>query len=91
MARQRKGGSFYEQQRVPYIGETVWLLDHLAGKATQGTVTMVSNIDNRGLSNTYIHVSTPQGGLHSNIASVFDHKPRRQTRTDEFGEFKAWI
>lgn len=60
-------------------------------KPRKGKVTLVTNIDNKGLANTYIDIETDKGTkYHASIGQVFDHKPKQVKKTDQYGEVTVW-
>jgi len=83
-------GSYLENDRLPKIGEKVFILHGFNRKVVSGVVANVWDIDHKGLANTYIDVSTKLGRLHTSIESVFDHKPRLVKHIDSFGEIEVW-
>ena len=88
-----KDGSYLQNNRMPKVGEKVWILAGQMSpyKVVEGKITMVSNIDQRGLGNTYVDVAGKDGKTHHiNVSMLFDHKPKRVKVTDQFGETTVW-
>lgn len=78
--------------KMPKEGEVVWFLSgQVNQKPMNGTVVRITNIDRKGLSNTYMDIEVDGVVHHVNIAQVFDHKPNLRTVKDEYGETKRWV
>ncbi len=73
------------------INQRVWILaGQFADKPMQGIILSVSNIDNKGINNTYCDIKTEYGLKHTNINQIFNHKPKRVIKKDCFGNYTTW-
>lgn len=89
-------GSFLKNNKFPRINQNVWFLttnEHFKEEIMQGKVIKISNIDNRGMGNSYIdiEVKDSKDKKHIPIIHVFDHKPKKKEIVDEFGKVKIWV
>ncbi len=88
-------GSYLENKKLPKEGDIVYFLftkkDSLDQKIAKGKIERVNNIDNKGLSNTYLDINSGGRNFHVNIDQVFDHKPKYTELEDQFGKFKKWV
>ena len=85
-------GSFLDNKNLPKLNQKVWFLSGMFGdKPEQGTIIRITNIDNKGLSNTSVDLKTPKGEKHVNIMLIFDHKPQKHKVNDEYGEVSKWV
>jgi hypothetical protein len=84
-------GSVLSQGKVPKIGEKVFGLVGFDAKPVEGVVVSVNNIDNKGLSNTYVDFKTETGKTyHSNVSQLFRHKPKKVEKQDQYGKVSVW-
>jgi len=84
-------GSYLDNQKIPKEGQKVWITVGLGmGEVIEGKVVRVTNIDRKGLANTYLDVETSKGIQHVNVMSVFDHKPKKVMRQDAYGKVAVW-
>lgn len=98
MARQtmRRAGSYLEYGVEPKEGSTVWTLiyknqESLKLTPVRGVIERRTNIDERGIGNTYFDIRLKDDRLiHTSISQVFDHKPRMAAFEDSFGTFHKW-
>ena len=87
-----KSGSYLDIGKKPKEGDKVWIIIvGMTEKLIHGIITRVSNIDNRGLANTYAEVSVDENSsYHVAINQMYDHKPKKVKKTDEYGEVTVW-
>lgn len=85
-------GSYHDQGRCPAVGAQVWARIGMFGdEVAAAEVVTVTNIDGRGLGNTYMDVRLADGSIrHVSISSVYDHKPRQVRIVDAFGPVTVW-
>lgn len=84
-------GSFLDQGRCPQLGETVWaLIGQTDARPVAGVVSLISDIDRRGLGNTYLDVQAEGRTYHVPLMVVFNHRPRRVQIVDAFGPVRIW-
>jgi hypothetical protein len=83
-------GSYFDQGRIPKEGEKVWaLVGQINQKAVQGTVSRADRTYHGG--HYHCDVQTAKGSTHRVSTDVmFDHRPKRVKRRDEFGEVTVW-
>jgi len=87
-------GNLLENNIMPEVGMEVWAL--IGSKRTfrdipkKGVIKRVSNIDNRGLGNTYCDIDINGENRHQPIICIFDHKPKYVEIEDCFGKVKIW-
>lgn len=85
-------GSFLDNKKIPKLNQNVWFLSGMFGDIPKkGKVLDISDIDRKGLSNTYLEIETSKEKKHVNIMLVFDHKPKKTKIKDEYGELTKWI
>lgn len=84
-------GSFLGNNKLPKEGQSVWALVGFDRKPVQGTIISITNIDKKGLANTYLDLQVKNKKYHVNINDIFDHKPKQKKITDEFGEVTVWV
>ena len=85
-------GSFLDNKILPKLNQNVWILSGQFGDIPlQGIIKNISNIDKKGLSNTYVDVQTKKGIKHVNIDQIFDHKPIKTKIKDKFGVTSKWM
>ncbi len=83
-------GSFLDNKRIPKQGQAVYALVGFERKVVKGTVTKLSNIDQKGLANTYLDINAKGKNYHVDISQVYDHKPKQVKTKDEYGEVTIW-
>jgi hypothetical protein len=86
-------GSYLDNKLLPKEGAIVFVLVGSMSpfKVMKGKVSTLSNIDNKGLNNTYMDILLDNGKInHVHISMVFDHKPKQEKVTDEYGETTVW-
>lgn len=84
-------GSYLDNQQVLKLGSEVWILTgQFADNPQKGMIKRIDNIDNKGLANTYVDVDVNGKIYHTNVAQVFDHKPKLVQVKDEYGFVKRW-
>ena len=77
--------------KTPKIGDCFFALVGFNPRVIHGKVINVTNIDNKGISNTYVDLKDNTGqNLHVNIMCLYDHKPELIEIEDEFGTVKIW-
>lgn len=82
-------GSFFDQRRIPREGEKVWVLvGQIDQKPMQGTISRVERTYHGG--HYYCDIQTAKGIRHAASDQIFDHRPKRVKRRDEFGEVAVW-
>jgi len=85
----RNKGSFFDQRRIPKEGEKVWaLVGQVDQKPIQGTISRVERTYHGG--HYYCEVQTAKGAKRVSSDLIFDHRPKRTKRRDEFGEVTVW-
>lgn len=85
-----KKGSFLDNKKLPKEGQKVWALVGFDRKIVQGTVKKLSNIDQKGLANTYLDLDVKGKNYHLDISQIYDHKPKQVKTKDEYGEVTIW-
>ena len=83
-------GSFLDNQKLPKVGQTLYALVGFDRKVVKGKVIKLSNIDQKGLSNTYLDIDSNGKKYHIDISQVFDHKPKQVKTKDEYGDVTIW-
>jgi len=83
-------GSFLQNKKMPKEGQEVYALIGFDKKIVKVKILRLTNIDNKGLANTYMDVTDGKKNYHINIDAIYDHKPKLVTKTDEYGEVKVW-
>lgn len=84
-------GSYLDNKKMPREGQQVYILaGQMADKVVKGTIRKITNIDQKGLANTYFEIEANGKNHHVNIAQVYDHKPKRVKTKDEYGEVTIW-
>lgn len=85
-------GSFLDNKKIPKENQVVYFLSGSIApfKILKGIIKSITNIDQKGLSNTYFDIESNNKLFHVNIGSVFDHKPKQIEIEDEFGKIKIW-
>lgn len=93
LLNEKSGGSYLDNQKLPKEGDVVYVMTSRLGigNPKKGIVKNITNIDNRGLSNTYLDIDVNGSLRHVNLMLVYDHKPKQVTKKDEFGEIKTWV
>ncbi len=91
----KETGSLCENGRLPKVGQAVWALVTIGRtieeKPRRGYVMSVTNIDNRGLSNTYCDIGLASGKrVHVSISQIYGHKPKMVEIVDEYGPVSVW-
>jgi hypothetical protein len=85
-------GSYLDNIQLPKEGQIVYFLKgQIAAKPIKGKIVTITNIDKKGLSNTYLDIEVNSRIYHTNISQVFDHLPKYQELSDEYGSYKKWI
>lgn len=82
-------GSYVQNNRKPREGDEVWFLSgQFASKPLKGKVIRIDTVERSG----WVYVSIVSDGkeYRTNLAEVFDHKPKLVEVTDEFGTTKVW-
>lgn len=87
--KERKG-SFLDNQKLPKEGQTVYAIVGFNNKIVKGKVTRLTNIDNKGLSNTYLNIDVNGKNYHLSIDQIYDHIPKKVKIKDEYGETTIW-
>ena len=83
-------GSYLDNKRMPKEGDTVYALVGFDRKVVKGKVMKVSNIDQKGLANTYLDIDVNGKNYHLDVSQIFDHKPKKVKTKDEYGEVTIW-
>jgi|AntAceMinimDraft_18_1070375.scaffolds.fasta_scaffold01581_15 hypothetical protein len=83
-------GSYLDKQVIPIVGDIVWALIGFVEKVVKGKIVSISDIDRKGLANTYIDIISKGKKYHVNTMSIFDHKPKRVKKKDRYGEVIIW-
>jgi hypothetical protein len=83
-------GSYLENKKMPKEGDIVYFLQGFNQKVMKGKIVNVTNIDKKGLANTYVDVESGGKNYHNNIHQIYDHKPKKVIKTDDYGEVKIW-
>ena len=83
-------GSYLDNKKMPKEGDTVFALVGFDRKVVKGTITKISNIDQKGLSNTYLDLNVNGKNYHLDISQIYDHKPKQMKKKDEYGEVTVW-
>jgi len=85
-------GSYLEKKKMPKEGETVYALLSMPTKIIKAKILRITNIDNKGLGNTYMDVQElgTNKTLHLSIDQIYDHKPKQTEIEDEYGKVKVW-
>jgi hypothetical protein len=85
----KRKGSFFDQGRTPKEGEKVWaLVGQVDQKPIKGTILRVERTYHGG--HYYCDVQTAKGVKRVSSDLLFDHRPKRVKRTDQFGEVTVW-
>ena len=82
--------NYLNQNKVPKINDKVYALVGFDACIIQGTISTITNIDNKGLSNTYVDIQTGNLKYHVNIGCIFDHLPIKITIQDDYGKLQVW-
>jgi exosome complex RNA-binding protein Csl4 len=86
-----KKGSYLDIKRLPKEGDKVYAVVGFNQKIIQGTIVDITNIDRKGFANIYVEVEDKNSKkYHLAINQIFDHKPKKETIKDEYGETKVW-
>lgn len=80
-------GSYLDKKKTPKEGDLVYFLHGFNNEIKRGKIIKLSNIDNKGLANTYMDI---EGGYHTSIDRIYDHKPKKVKVKDEYGEVTVW-
>lgn len=83
-------GSYLDNKKMPKEGQEVYALVGFERKVVKGRLKKISNIDNRGLANTYLDIDVKGKNYHISIDQVYDHKPKQVKTKDEYGEVTVW-
>lgn len=83
-------GSYLDNMKNPKINETIWALVGFENNIVKGLIVKVSNIDNKGASNTYIDIESDGHKYHINIDQIFDHIPEKVEKQDIYGRYTKW-
>ena len=83
-------GNYLENKKIPKEGETVYALIGFDKKVVKGIIKRVSNIDNKGLANTYLDIDVKGKNYHIDISQIYDHKPKKVKVKDQYGETIIW-
>lgn len=84
-------GSYLDNKKMPKEGQEVYVLSgQMADKVVKGKIRKITNIDQKGLSNTYFDIEANGRNYHVNIAQVYDHKPKQVKTKDEYGDVTIW-
>jgi len=88
----KNNGSYLDQNKTPYKKDKIWVMTAKIGIGSPqiGVIHRITNIDNKGLSNTYLDILVGNKILHVNIMLVYDHKPKKVKITDICGEIVKW-
>jgi hypothetical protein len=82
-----KSGSYLDNKKLPRVGDMVYFLRGFNKVVTKGKVTQVTDIDRRGIANTYVDID---GKYHVPLNVVFDHKPHKVKVKDIYGDTEVW-
>lgn len=83
-------GSFLDNKKVPKDGQMVYAVVGFDQKIVKGKVLKTSNIDKKGIANTYLDIDVNGKTYHVDISQIFDHKPKKVKVKDEYGEVTIW-
>lgn len=87
-------GNFLELGVCPRVGENVWAIVNAPGSldyvAVPAVVDRADNIDDKGLGNTYLTVTTVHGEKRVCIDCAFTHRPELVEVEDAYGPTKKW-
>ncbi len=83
-------GSYFDNKKLPREGDNIFFLYGFNNEIKRGTILLISNIDRKGLGNTYFDIESNQRIFHVPINSIFDHRPKLVTKEDLFGKVKVW-
>lgn len=83
-------GSFLDKGALPEDGQAVFCVVGFDQKVVKGIVQKSTNIDNKGLANTYVDVIASDKTYHVAINQVYDHEPCKVVVEDEFGKLSVW-
>lgn len=72
------------------MNEEVWALIGFENNIVEGSITKITNIDNKGASNTYVDIKSNGSRYHINIDQIFDHMPEKIKKQDTYGTYTAW-
>ena len=90
MAKVLEQGSLLDNDMLPVYGMDVWAVVGFEQKVVKGTVTLVTNIDNRGLGNTYVDIDVNGKRWHTPVNTLYSHRPHLVEVTDCYGTTKVW-
>lgn len=83
-------GSYLVNKKLPKEGESVYAIVGFDKKIVKGKVTRVTNIDKKGLENTYMDLDVNGKIYHVDINQIYDHKPKKKFIEDEYGKVEIW-
>ena len=85
-------GSCLDINTLPKPGDKVWAMTSKIGigDPREGIVIRDMNIDNKGLSNTYLDIEIEGKNHHLNIMLVYNHLPKMVRIEDDYGEVTIW-
>ena len=83
-------GSYLDNKKLPKEGENVYALVGFNRKIVKGKIKKVSNIDQKGLANTYLDLDVNGKNYHLDISCIYDHKPKKVKTKDEYGDVIIW-
>ncbi len=90
LVERKDKGSYLDNVKMPKVGDTVWFLKGFNLVPTKGEISTVTNIDQRGLANTYMDIKHGGSIAHVSIDLVYDHKPKKVKKQDQYGELTVW-
>ena len=83
-------GNFAENQTLPRNNQLIYAVIGFDQKVTKGRVQKTTNIDNKGIANTYVDVIVNDKNYHLSINQVYDHKPEKVIVNDIYGAVTIW-
>lgn len=83
-------GSYLDNKKMPKEGQEVYALVGFERKIVKGKIRKLTNIDNKGLANTYLDINSGGKNYHVDISQVYDHKPKQVKTKDEYGDVTIW-
>jgi hypothetical protein len=92
-------GCFLANHTIPREGEWVWTVDTLSREISAGFISLVFDIDRKGLANTYVDLKIvvhagkdidEQRTFHLSVNLLFDHVPELKLDQDNMGMFTTW-